>query len=200
MSKWYQKCMPQIKDIKPFLDKTAQTIKQIDGVENVYVWGKYAENINNPNYRIKKIDVIASTNIFSEDLVSVNNDILEKKYSNEELENDGYDPLAIKFSNQLLSLNNNNMEYWTLSNDNKLMHWGPIAFNKKELDEIEKEAENHAIKITGKNTKQINKASENIRKNWYSYYKNYKNSIFYDMPDGWYQLECNNLKNIIKLI
>ena len=78
------------------------------------------------------------------------------------------------------------------------MHWGPTAINKKELDEIEKEAENHALKITGKDIYQINKSSEMIRKNWYSCYKKYKNNIFSDMPFGWYQLECESLDNILK--
>ena len=177
MSKWYQKCMPKIKEVEPFLIKTAKQIKKISGVDNVYVWGKYVDNINNPNFRIKKVDIITFTNIFSEDLIAVNNDVLKIANNIEELENDGYDPLAVKFSNQLLSLKNNNLDYWTISNDNKLMHWGPIAMNKIESDEIEKEAESHAIKITGKNIKQINKSSENIRQNWYSYYKKYKNNV-----------------------
>jgi len=196
MSHWYKNCMPKIKDITSSLSIIANNIKKIKEVKNVYVWGKYAENYDKPNMRIKNLDIIVSTNLYSEDLIAANEDILEYAHDKKYLENEGFDPDTINFSKNLIELSNNNIRKWVISKDNKLLHWGPIPQNIHEFNEIEKEAEQHAIKITGKNTKKINNSSENVRKNWYNFYKNYKNNFYLNMPSGWYVLE-DNVKNII---
>jgi hypothetical protein len=70
--------------------------------------------------------------------------------------------------------------------------------NKTESDEINKEAEKYAIKITGYNRKKINNSSLKKRNNWYKLYYDYINKYFFDMPSGWYQSSEDNLNNIFK--
>jgi len=189
--------MPKIKDITSSLSIIANNIKKIKEVKNVYVWGKYAENYKKPNTRIKNLDILVTTNLYSEDLIATNKDILKFSKYKKYLENEGFDPNAVSFSKKFVELGNYKIRKWAISKDNKLLHWGPIPQNIQEFNEIEKEAEQHAIKITGKNTKKINKMSENMRKNWYNYYKNYKNNFYSNMPSGWYILD-NNVKSILE--
>ena len=53
--------MPQIKDIKPHIPTIVADIKKINGMRKLYVWGSYAQHIEEPLYRVKDIDLIAKT-------------------------------------------------------------------------------------------------------------------------------------------
>ena len=52
--------MPRIKDVKPHLKQIGNTIKNIDGVNEVYVWGSVANNIRKSNFRVKDVDIRTS--------------------------------------------------------------------------------------------------------------------------------------------
>ncbi len=197
MSSWFYKCMPKIKDVKPYILTTLNDFKNTDGIKNIYIWGSYAKNKNNPDYRIRDIDVLAKTKFNSGDLISINNDIIKDICSDYYLENQGYDPLAVKFSKKFLSLSKYNVDCWVISSDRKLLHWGPIVINKKESEEVNKEAEEYAMRLTGKDRHKINKSSEYIRKNWYNGYCKYINQCFKNMPTGWYKTEDIKIKEII---
>ena len=189
--------MPRVKEIKPYISKLAEDIKDIGGVRSVYIWGSYYRNNKNPDFRVKDIDIIAKTHINSEDLVSVDNDIINKLCTKKYLEERGYDPKAVEFSKNFINLIKHNIDHCAISSDNKLLHRGEISVNREESDEVNKMAEKHAAEQTGKNRKKINKSSEANRKNWYKYYNNYINSYFGDMPTGWYLSNVDNIKEIL---
>ena len=198
MESWYKKCMPKIKDVKPHLSDLSKKIKKIDGVKDVYVWGSYARKNNDPNFRIKDLDIIVKTGFNSGDLVSVDKDIINKICSNRYLEVNGYDPSAVDFSKKFINLVKHNIDHWTISSDKKLLHWGAIINNKEENDDISQEAEKYAKTQTTYSRKKINKCSAETRKNWYEHYCHYINNYFTNMPTGWYQTSEKNIKHILK--
>lgn len=190
--------MPKIKDVKKHLSNTIEDIKQSKHIESMYVWGSVAENFDIPNFRIRDIDVIATTDFHSGDLVSIDNDILKENFADEELENQGYSPTAIKFSKDFLELKKYNVDHWVISSDNKLLHWGPMSSNKEESDEISKEAEAYAEKETGCCRDKIHNASLEIRENWYEEHHNYLQRMFSNMPSGWYLSDSDDIQGIIE--
>ena len=189
--------MPKIKDIEPYIYNVLKKFKKAEGIKNLYIWGSYARNIDKLNYRIRDIDILARTNFHSGDLLSIDNNIIKDICTDKYLENQGYDPFAIKFSKSFLGLTKYNIDCWAISSDRELLHWGPIYVNKEESEDASKEAEKYAFKITGVNRKKINKLSENNRNNWYNHYSNYINKCFKDMPTGWYKTENIKIKEII---
>jgi len=197
MSNWYKKCMPKIKDVEPFLKDLFKEISSSNHVRGLYVWGSYASHLSNPNFRLKDIDIIARTKFHSGDLVSVNDDIIHGNYDTSYLENVGFDPSSVKFSQDFVGIKKYNIDHWALSHDRKLLHWGPILINRQESDSMKKEAEKHASDITGLNKGRVSKASENEREGWYDSYRHYINRYFADMPSGWYQVEDMKIKDIL---
>ena len=103
--------MPKIKDVKKHLATAIEGIKTSKNISSLYVWGSVAENFDIPNFRIRDIDVIATTNFHSGDLIAIDDEILKQKISQEELENQGYSPEAIKFSNEFLELKKYNIDH-----------------------------------------------------------------------------------------
>ena len=189
--------MPKIKDIKPYIKETVSYLKDVEGVKSVYIWGSYSKNIEKPNVRIKDIDVLARTTFHSGDLLAIDNKIVKDICSDNYLENQGYDPLAIKVSKKFLTFAKYNVDCWAISGDRKLVHWGPICVNKKESEEINKEAERYASKNSGTEKKKIHKSAEHVRKNWYNHYCHYLNQCFKDMPTGWYKTEDIKVREIL---
>ncbi len=181
--------MPKIKDIKPYITNAVSSLKNVQGVKSLYIWGSYAKNINKPNFRVRDIDILAKTKFHSGDLLAIDNKIVKALCSDNYLENQGYDPLAIKFSNKFLTLSKYNIDCWAISRDRKLVHWGPICVNKKESEDVSKEAEQYANKTTGTERRKINKYAEHERANWYNHYCRYLDQCFEGMPTGWYKTE-----------
>jgi predicted nucleotidyltransferase len=198
MDSWYNKCFPLVKEIKPYLSKLASEIKSISGVKKVYVWGSYAENKDNPNFKLRDIDIIASTNFNSGDLISINNDIVSEGYLDNYLEEQGYDLKSIKFSQTFTKFDENNIDPWAISSDKKLLHWGPIFNNLQESNDIHKEAEKQALLVTGYNRYKTKKVSEKIKENWYEIYYSHINQYLQNMPSGWYSADIDNIKTIIQ--
>jgi len=196
LSSWYEKCMPKIKDIKPHISGALEDFRKVKGVKDLYLWGSYAENIDNSDFRIRDIDVLVKTQFNSGDLIAINDVIVKESRSDENLENQGYDPQAIKFSKKFLELSKYNVDCWAISSDRKLLHWGPASCNKNDSDNVNKEAEDYATYLTGISRKKINKTSEKNRKNWFNSYKQYINQYFNDMPTGWYKMEEVKIKDL----
>ena len=198
MSTWYEKYMPKIKDISKNLPEVISSIKKINGVKSIYAWGSYAENIDDPNFRVRDLDIIIKTHFNSGDLIAITNELIHKEFSDEFLEREGYDPEAVRFSKKLILSNCYNLDRWAISEDNKLMHWGPIVVSKTEADCVSQEAEEFADKETGKNRHKISKSSEKERKSWYQTHYKYLNNYFSNMPTGWYQSGEKDIKEILK--
>ncbi len=196
MSSWYEKCMPKVKDIKPNISKALSKFKNIDGVKSLYVWGSYARNIDSPDFRVRDIDILAKTRFDSGDLLSISNNIIKGDYTDEHLENQGYDPNSVKFSKKFLDLSKYNIDCWVISSDRKLLHWGPVPINKDDSNSVNKEAENYANRSSGMTRKKINKSSEIHRRNWFDHYIQYVDKCFEGMPTGWYKTEDIKVRDI----
>ncbi len=197
MSYWYQKCMPRIKDVKPHIPRTIKQLLSVDGMKGIYIWGSYARNINNPNHRLKDIDVLVETKFVSGDLLAIDNKIINANYDDEFLENQGFSPYAIKFSKCFTNLKKYNVDCWAISSDKSLLHWGPILKSKTETDLLNKEAEEYASQLTGIAPKKIQRASEKNRNNWFNIYCHYKEKCFDGMPSGWYKTDEIRIKNLL---
>ncbi len=189
--------MPKVKDIKPNISEVLKNFKNTEGIKSLYIWGSYAKNIDKPNYRVRDIDILAKTKFHSGDLIAIDNKIIKGISSDNYLENQGYDPFAVKFSKKFLNLTKYNIDCWAISSDRKLVHWGPVSINEKESEEVNKEAEKHSQNITGLSRKNINKSSEHIRTNWYNHYSSYMDKCFKNMPTGWYKMEEIKVREII---
>lgn len=198
MGSWFSKCLPKIKDIKSNLSYIAKDLNKIKGVKGLYLWGSVCENFNNPEYRVKDIDILARTNFNSGDLLSIDNDILTSNFDDNSLENKGYDPYSIYFSKKFIEISEYNIDKWAISSDRKLLHWGPILENKNDTDYIIKEAEEFANVSTGLSFQKIQKRGDEERKLWHDYYKKYLDSYFKDMPSGWYKTDTIKIKEILK--
>lgn len=195
MSSWYEKCMPRIKDVKPNISNALSKFKEIDGIKSLYVWGSYAKNINNPNFRVRDIDILAKTKFNSGDLLAIDNKMITANYSDKYLEDQGYDPSTIRFSKAFLKLSKY-IDCWTISNDRKLLHWGPVPVNINDSNYVNKEAEEYASRNSGMTRKKINVSSEQHRKSWFNHYVQYVDNYFKDMPTGWYKTEDIKVKDI----
>jgi hypothetical protein len=190
--------MPKIKDVKKHLAGTLEEIKTSDNIDSLYVWGSFVDNYDNSNFRIRDIDIIAVTDFNSGDLTAIDKSITTQKLSDEELEDQGYNPTAIKFSKDFLKLKKYNIDHWVISSDKKLLHWGPIPSSKEESEAINKDASIHAFNQTGYRREKINKAAQEVRDNWYEEYHTYMNKVFADMPSGWYLSGTENIDEIIE--
>ena len=189
--------MPRIKDVEPHLKNLFEDITLMGEIKGIYVWGSYSENINNPDFRIKDVDIIARTKFNSGDLISIDNNIIEQDNSDDYLENQGYDPLSVRFSKKFTNIKKFNIDHWAISTDRKLLHWGPVFVSREESDDVNKEAEKYAIDITGLSRNKINKSSESDIKNWYQLYYNYIKQQFEGMPSGWYKVDDIKIKDIL---
>ena len=187
--------MPRVKDVIPNISKSLEKFKDIDGVVDLYAWGSFAKNIDNPNFRIRDIDILAKTKFNSGDLLSIDNKIITANFSDVYLEDQGYDPISIKFSKEFLKLSQY-IDCWAISCDKKLLHWGPVPVNINDSICINKEAEDYASRNAGMTRKKINKSSEQHRKNWYNHYVKYVNKYFEGLPTGWYKTEDIKVKDI----
>ena len=187
MSQWYSHYMPKIKEITKSLPLVAEKLKAIPRLKSAYVIGSYVTYKNNPNQRIRDIDIVIKTSFHSEDMMAIDNEIIKLSGKKEYLEEQGFDPEAIKFSQNLINAKEDIWNLWVISKDKKLLHWGPIPENIEELNIVNKNAEEYAHKTTGFNLSKMKKLSEIKRKNWYNVYKNYLNTYFSNMPLGWYQ-------------
>tara|TARA_Y100000310_G_scaffold180635_1_gene180557 strand:- start:15471 stop:16058 length:588 start_codon:yes stop_codon:yes gene_type:complete len=190
--------MFQIGQVTPHLAEISNELKEVKGVKDIYVWGSYARNITHENYRIADLDVILKTSLDSGDLLSINENVLKENYSSNYLEEQGYDPGAVKFSKDLTDVKKFNIDYWVISSDNTLLHWGPMPVCQKESEEINLDAEKFATKETGISRNKVNRSSEKIRKNWYSSYTDFKKQYFSTMPSGWYKSEESDIKSILE--
>jgi predicted nucleotidyltransferase len=195
---WYKQCMFQIGQVTSHLTDISHELKNIKGVKNIYIWGSYAKNITHENYRIADLDIILKTSFDSGDLLSINENILKENYVSDYLEEQGFDPAAVKFSKDLTNIKKFNIDYWVISSDNNLLHWGPMPGCQRESEEINSDAEKFATKKTGITRNKVNRSSEKIRKNWYSSYVDFKKKYFSTMPSGWYKSEENNIKSILE--
>lgn len=193
---WYSKCMPKIKEID--IKKISKCVNNINNINKTYIIGSYVNNFKKPEKRIKDLDIIIKSNICSEDLLAINNDIINNNYSDKKVIENGFNPIAVKFTKKITDIPCNFLDIWTISSDKKILHWGAILSTIKESKIIKKDAENFAYNKTGYSVKNINNKSIIKRNNWYSNFSNYIKNYLIDMPYGWYESKEKNIKKILK--
>ena len=197
-SSWYNKYLPTIKTARTHIPSLVKLLKKNNNITKIYLWGSYAANRKNASSTIKDLDVLLKTSLCPEDLLAVNNNILSKVDDINFLEEQGYNPQAVKLSNDLNNINKSFpicLDWWAMAN-NKLLHWGPILPTAKETDLISENAEKFAHTNTGKTKNEVKKQSEKC--NWYKIYQSYLNDFFSDMPSGWYLSSEDNSEKILK--
>jgi len=193
---WYNKSFVKISDVLANIKEITSSISKIKGVKSVYVWGSFLENEKNPTETIKDLDIVAKTSIFSEDLLSINDDenYSALKMASSQLENEGFDPKAVGFTKEFINITKFSIDHWAISNDRKILHWGSIISDENERKEIQKEAEVFASFETGVSKKNIKTANKQVQQRWSVLYDHHINKYTKDMPKSWYFLDCDYSK------
>lgn len=190
--RWYDRAIPKINDIIPYLKEAAKSISTSKQVKNVYAWGCVAENFNNKESRVKDIDILIECNFDSGDLLAIDNSYNGAlKIAKSELEDLGFNPNAVAFTQSLLKLKAPSIDFWAVSKDKKLLHWGPITETIEEWKQVRKEAEVKAEETTGFRKKEVLAASESDRKKWHEAYEKYIQDYSSGCPQGWYASQNN---------
>jgi hypothetical protein len=203
--KWYQKILPTIQDVEPYVIEVSRSISKIAGVKSVYAWGPYAENIKNKHYHIREIDLIADSKFHSGDLIAIdeNDPLSPLSISNEDLQDLGFNPNAVKFTKEIIKLQQSDINLWCKSKDNKLLHWGIVPDTVEEWKELRAQAEEHAENITSVSRKSLKNASANVRKEWKEAYDETIQQFMDGSPIGWYQSSISTddiLNEAIKIV
>lgn len=193
---WYQNSFPTIKESESKIALITDLFPLKNGVKGIMAWGSYARNIDNPNFRVKDIDIIIKTTCHSEDLVSITKDAFA--IPENEIEDNGFDITALKISKKASKITDSILDLWALSSDKKLLHWGPMASDKEESDAICLEAQSFAEKEVGVEKEKISRVSQDVRNSWYQAYKSHYMSQLKNMPFGWYCSESDNIEDILK--
>lgn len=193
---WYQNSFPTIKESESKIALITDLFPLKNGVKGIMAWGSYARNIDNPNFRVKDIDIIIKTTCHSEDLVSITKEAFA--IPENEIEDNGFDITALKISKKASKITDSILDLWALSSDKKLLHWGPMASDKEESDAICLEAQSFAEKEVGVEKEKISRVSQDVRNSWYQAYKSHYMSQLKNMPFGWYCSESDNIEDILK--
>jgi len=194
--RWYDRAIPKINDIVPYLKEAANTISTNSQVKNVFAWGVVSENFTNKDFRVKDIDILIDCKFDSGDLLAIDNSYNGAlKIAKVDLEDFGFNPLAVSFTKTLLSLKAPSIDFWASTKDKKVLHWGPITDTIEEWKQVRKEAETKAEIITGIKKKEIISASDCVRKKWHEEYEKYIQDYSNGCPQGWYSSQ-NNIDKI----
>lgn len=188
--RWYERAMPTIGDSKPYVEQVAKELLEVKGVENVYVWGSFAENIKQPKYNVKDIDLLVTCRFDSGDLLAIDKTPFGAfETPDSELEDQGFDVAAVNFTKKYLKYSQFNIDQWAISKDKKLLHWGQITDSVEEWKDLRISAEENARKKTGLSRKQLRSASEKTRGGWKEAYDKIVQDFISGGPDGWYAAE-----------
>jgi hypothetical protein len=182
--------MPTIKNVAPHITSACAELKSVKGVKNVFLWGSYAAHLNEPNYVVKDVDVIAVTTFDSGDLLAIDNSKYSAlKIAQSDLEDMGFDPFAVAFTKRFLSFEKYNVDHWAASADGQLLHWGMIPDSQDEWAELHTEAEKRAVEATGLMRHQLHKTSDVKRREWKKAYDQYTAKYLTSGATGWYPSE-----------
>jgi hypothetical protein len=190
--RWYDRAIPQINDVMPYIKEAAKSISAFAQVKNVYVWGGIAENVDNASFRVKDIDILIECGFDSGDLLAIDSSSEGAlKIASSELEDLGFNPSAVRFTSSLLKMKAPSVDFWAVSKDQKLLHWGPITETVEEWKQVRKEAESKAEIATGVSKKDLHRTSEAERRKWHEAYEQSIHDFSEGCPQGWYASQNN---------
>lgn len=185
--RWYERAMPTIGDAEPYIRQVAKELAETKGVKSVYVWGSFADHIKNSKYNIKDIDLLTVCGFDSEDMLSIDRSPFGAfETAESELEDMGFDPIAVAFTKKYLKYSQYNIDQWSVSKDGKLLHWGPLAESVEEWKDLRKSAETNASAATGFSRKHLGKATEADRRQWKEAYDKTVQDYISGGHIGWY--------------
>lgn len=185
--KWYDKSIPSIKEVLPYINNLSKDINSFQKNSSVYIWGSLYDNFNNKDYRIKDIDIAIECSYNSGDLLAIDNSFTGAlKISKNELEDFGFNKQAVEFTKLLLSHKVSSIDFWAISKDKKILHWGPITDTIEEWKKVRKEAEKRAEITTGFKKNKAILSSNTDSNRWYEEYENYIQEYSNGCPQGWY--------------
>lgn len=196
---WYDRIMPTVREIEPLLKESSLSISSLPGVKEIRVWGSYAENYKDKATPIREVDLIVKCYFDSGDLLAIEKGPMGPfSIPASELEEEGFNPQAVKFTKGLLKSCNFNADLWCLSSDEKMLHWGPVADTVDEWKELRKQAETKAEEKTGLCKKNIRKSNEENAKEWIGIYESTLRAFINKGPLGWYQTAFSETDNILE--
>jgi len=196
---WYERAQPTVQFLLEDVKSSIETISSIEGVDSVKVWGSFAENIKKATASVKEVDLVISCNFNSGDLLAIDkgsNGPFDIPFS--DLEDEGFNPLAVSLTKKLIkSCSTFNPEFWVVSRDQKLLHWGPVYDTIEEWKEVRKSADSKAEEITGIDRSSLHKSSKSDISNWFGIYEETIKEAAIAGPMGWYasSSECQEMIN-----
>tara|TARA_B100000614_G_scaffold262903_1_gene299923 strand:+ start:92944 stop:93555 length:612 start_codon:yes stop_codon:yes gene_type:complete len=201
--RWYQRALPTIGSVLPSIEKAAAEVAAIDGVNGVFAWGSLAENIADKTSSIKDIDILVTCDFDSGDLLAIEKGPTGPfAIKTSELEEEGFNPLAVAFTKKFVKSAGFRVDYWAISKDDKLLHWGPVTDSVEEFKELRKDAETKVSEKLKLERKNLHKASATQRQNWLDQYTEAIRNCVASGPLGWYMASASSeeiLCNAIKL-
>lgn len=180
--------MPTIKELEPKVLASAEAICLIPGVKSVYSWGNYADCFSKKDTPIREVELLVLSSFNSGDLLAIDRGPMGPfNIAKDELEDLGFNPQAVSFTKHLLKKCEFRTEFWTLSSDKKLLHWGPVSDTIEEWKELRIQAEEKAEEKTGFCRKTLKKADQQKAKEWIQSYEDSLQSFINKGPLGWYE-------------
>lgn len=200
---WYQKLASSVSEVNDNIDSVLKDIQKIQGVNSIYIFGSYKENLNNPEAKVRDVDIILDTKFNSEDLLMIDNGMdTPLKIRPDMLEDLGYEPTTVRFTKQLLSYNKCKLDNWLITEDKKVLHWGNAPDTIEDWHDIKAYAETNTAKQTGLNRKQACKSPDDLSHNWFSTYQNnFNKRLKVKKSMGWYLTDSTSeeiLSNSLK--
>lgn len=199
MKNWFKEIACPIYDSNNKIDYTKLIPKKsiMPGIDKIYIFGSVIESIKKKKSLVEEIDVLYKSCQNYSDFLTVDDNIINKKIAKKTCEKLGYNYEAVKVSKIINKYQNSFINHWILTDDNKLIHWGPISETKEEYDCLKKEAKKYASGYINIFKKGFKECEGLDKENWYYLYKRYINNFFEDIPGGWYQLSDRNIESFI---
>jgi hypothetical protein len=202
--KWYDQSIPKIQDVLPHINKIGTEIKKCQSVKSIYAYNNFAMNFDKPDERLKQFDILVKTDFESGDLLAIDSTDNEVfSLSVQSLSEMGYNTAAVKFTKLIANIKPSYIDFYALSNDKKILHFGAIPESLEEHEIMQKEAENKTRSDTGFDSNSFINLTNSQRKKWQEIYEKYLHDFAKGCPQGWYALQNkpnNKLLNIREII
>lgn len=132
---------PYVGEVREVIYDIGKSVKEMGQghVKEVYVFGSFVNSYATRN--IKDLDIVAVVDFTSDELISCLGDFFD--YNN-------YDCEAVReFTDRFVgSFANYNLDPWVITEDGKVLHWGPLVDTSDMMNEIEDAAWEYAMRLS----------------------------------------------------